>query len=109
MDPTPIESAGAARGTPGTYATGFIIAIVLTSAAFALVMKGGALPRWVVAGGIWAAAIVQILSQLHYFLHLDRSSAARWNVLALVFTLMIMFLFVGGTLWIMFDLNVRMM
>jgi cytochrome o ubiquinol oxidase operon protein cyoD len=46
---------------------------------------------------------------LHYFLHLDTSSAARWNVLALIFTFLIMILFVGGTLWIMSNLNYRMM
>jgi cytochrome o ubiquinol oxidase operon protein cyoD len=46
---------------------------------------------------------------LHYFLHLDTSSTARWNVLAIIFTLIIMVLFVGGTLWIMYNLNYRMM
>jgi cytochrome o ubiquinol oxidase subunit IV len=55
------------------------------------------------------AGIVQILVHLHYFLHLDTSSAARWNLLAMMFTLLILALFVGGTLWIMFNLNYRMM
>ena len=59
--------------------------------------------------GIFSAGIVQILVHLHYFLHLDTSSASRWNVLALIFTLLIMVLFVGGTLWIMYTLNYRMM
>jgi cytochrome o ubiquinol oxidase subunit IV len=52
---------------------------------------------------------VQILVHLHFFLHLDGSSAARWNVTALVFTILILALYVGGTLWIMFNLNSRMM
>jgi cytochrome o ubiquinol oxidase operon protein cyoD len=59
--------------------------------------------------GIFSAGIVQILVHLHYFLHLDTSSTARWNVLAIIFTLIIMVLFVGGTLWIMYNLNYRMM
>ena len=59
--------------------------------------------------GLLGAAVVQMLVHLHYFLHLDRSSSARWNVLALLFTLLIMFIFVGGSIWIMFDLNYRMM
>jgi cytochrome o ubiquinol oxidase operon protein cyoD len=46
---------------------------------------------------------------LHYFLHLDTSSAARWNVLVMLFTLVIMALFVGGGLWVIWNLNYRMM
>ncbi|MEJ2726659.1 MAG: cytochrome C oxidase subunit IV family protein, partial [Deltaproteobacteria bacterium] len=56
-----------------------------------------------------AAAVVQMLVHLHYFLHLNRSSAQRWNVLALLFTVLILCLFVGGSLWIMYNLNYRMM
>lgn len=109
MHRTPIERAGAGRGSIGSYLMGFILAIGLTAFAFAMVWKGGGLPKGAVLASIWGAALLQILVQLHYFLHLDRSSAARWNVTALVFTLMIMLLFVGGTLWIMADLNSRMM
>jgi cytochrome o ubiquinol oxidase subunit IV len=59
--------------------------------------------------GIFAAAVVQILVHLHYFLHLDRSSAQRWNLMTLLFTLMVMTIFIGGSLWIMLDLHSRMM
>ena len=104
-----MDSVGASRGSYTSYATGFILSILLTVIAFWLVMQGGVVPRWVVFAGIFGAAVVQILVHLHYFLHLDTSSAARWNVLALVFTLLIMTLFVAGTLWIMSNLNYRMM
>jgi cytochrome o ubiquinol oxidase operon protein cyoD len=104
----PIVSAGASSGSLKSYATGFIVSIVLTGFAFALVIKGAALPRWAILGGISGAAIVQILVHLHCFLHLNTSSAARWNVLALVFTVLIMVLFVGATLWIMSNLKYRM-
>jgi cytochrome o ubiquinol oxidase operon protein cyoD len=108
MSQAQIESTGASKGSFGSYATGFILAIVLTVFAFALVISG-ALPHSVTLGGIFAAAIVQMLVHLRYFLHLDTSSAARWNVLALLFTVLIMVIFVGGTLWIMYNLNYRMM
>jgi cytochrome o ubiquinol oxidase operon protein cyoD len=103
-----IETTGASKGSFRSYATGFVLAIVLTILAFALVMSG-VLPRSATLFGIFGAAIVQMLVHLHYFLHLDTSSAARWNVLALVFTLLIMILFVGGTIWIMYNLSYRMM
>lgn len=109
MNQTPLQSAGAATGSYRSYVTGFILAIILTAVSFALVMQGRQLSHGVVLSGIFGAAVLQILVHLHYFLHLDRSSAARWNVLALILTVLIMILFVGGTLWIMSDLNARMM
>jgi len=104
-----MQSAGAASGSLKSYAIGFIFAMILTAFSFALVIKGQALGRGSMLCGIFGAAVLQILVHLHYFLHLDRSSAARWNVLALILTVLIMILFVGGTIWIMFDLNARMM
>jgi cytochrome o ubiquinol oxidase operon protein cyoD len=106
---TPIDSAGANRGSFKSYVTGFILSILLTAIAFTLVMQSEGLPRLTVLFVIFGAAILQILVHLHYFLHLDTTSAARWNVLALIITLLIMILFVGLTLWIMSDLNYRMM
>jgi cytochrome o ubiquinol oxidase operon protein cyoD len=108
MNQSQIDTTGASRGSFKSYATGFVLSIVLTAMAFGLVM-GGALPSSAALLGIVGAAVVQILVHLHYFLHLDTSSAARWNVLAILFTLFIMILFVGGTIWIMYNLNYRMM
>jgi cytochrome o ubiquinol oxidase operon protein cyoD len=102
------DSTGVSRGSLRSYLTGFALALLLTAIPFALVMSSaGSAPATLAA--ICLAGLVQILVHLHYFLHLDTSSASRWNVLALIFTLLIMFLFVGGTLWIMYTLNYRMM
>jgi len=108
MKQSALDSTGAGRGNFVSYFIGFLSSVLLTAAAFLLVTDG-AIPRPVVLAGIFLAAIAQILVHLHYFLHLDRSSAARWNILALVFTILIMLLFVGGSLWIMSSLNQRMM
>jgi len=107
MSQAHIDSSGASRGTFKSYATGFILSIILTVVPFALVMSGS-LSGSALLSGIFAAAVVQILLHLHYFLHLDASSAMRWNVLALLLTLLIMTLFVWGTLWIMGHLNYRL-
>jgi cytochrome o ubiquinol oxidase subunit IV len=108
MKPSLFESAGVGKPTFKAYAAGFILAIVLTGISFALVMSGAA-PRSVALFSIFGAALLQCLVHIHYFLHLDLTSATRWNVLALVFTLLIMAIFIGGTIWIMYDLNYRMM
>jgi cytochrome o ubiquinol oxidase subunit IV len=108
MSQASIDSTGASRGSLKSYLTGFVLSLILTAIPFALVMSG----TWsssATLAGIFCAGIVQILVHLYYFLHLDTSSAARWNVLAMVFTVLIMALFVGGTIWIMNSLNYRMM
>jgi cytochrome o ubiquinol oxidase operon protein cyoD len=74
-----------------------------------LLIKGGALPKWAILAAIYCAAVAQILVHLHYFLHLDASRRERWNVLALIFTVLIAIIFVAGSLWVMSDLDYRMM
>ena len=56
-----------------------------------------------------ALAVVQILVHMVYFLHLDRSSEQRWNVIVLAFTALILLIVVAGSLWIMHNMNVNMM
>ena len=108
MSQAPIDSIGVSRGSLKSYLTGFVLALILTAIPFALVMSGALSPAATLAG-IFVAGIVQILVHLHYFLHLDTSSAARWNVRPWCLLYLIMILFVGGTLWIMCTLNYRMM
>jgi len=108
MSQAPIDSTGMSRGTLTTYLTGFVLALILTAIPFGLVMSG-AFSTAATVFAIFGAGVVQIVVHLHYFLHLDTSSAARWNVMVLMFTLLIMTLFVGGSLWIMWTLNYRMM
>ena len=108
MSHAPVDATGISRGSLRSYLTGFILSLILTAIPFSLVMSGAWPPQAALAG-IFIAGVLQILVHLHYFLHLNSSSAARWNVAALVFTILIMILFVGGTLWIMYTLNYRMM
>jgi len=108
MSQAAIDGTGAGRGSLKSYLTGFVLSLILTAIPFALVMTGNRSVS-VILAGILCAGIVQILVHLHYFLHLDASSAARWNVLALIFSALILILFVGGSIWVMAGLNYRMM
>jgi cytochrome o ubiquinol oxidase operon protein cyoD len=103
-----VDSTGASTGTLKSYLTGFVLSLILTAIPFALVMSG-ILSSSAILAVIFGAGIVQIVAHLHYFLHLDSSSEASWNVLAMIFTVLIMILFVGGGIWIMRDLHHRMM
>ncbi len=108
MSQAPIDSIGASRGSLKSYLIGFVLALILTAIPFALVMSGTVSSSTALAG-IFIAGLVQILVHLYYFLHLDTSLAARWNLVAMIFTVLIMILFVGGSLWIMWNLYYRMM
>ena len=108
MNQPSINSTGVSKGTFSSYATGFILSIVLTAIPFALVMQG-MLSHQATLIAIFSVAILQILVHLHYFLHMDVSSRARSYVVAMLFALLIMLLIVGGTIWIMYHLNYRLM
>ena len=54
-------------------------------------------------------AVVQVLVHLVYFLHLNASSEMRWNLVTIVFSAVIIFIIITGSLWIMWNLNHQMM
>jgi cytochrome o ubiquinol oxidase operon protein cyoD len=90
-----------------SYLTGFALALVLTAIPFALV-AAGTLPGVPALTVIAVAAVIQILVHLRYFLHLDLTSTPRENLLAIAFAAILIFMMIGGSLWIMFDLHHRM-
>jgi cytochrome o ubiquinol oxidase operon protein cyoD len=45
---------------------------------------------------------------LRYFLRLNLTSTRRENFLAILFAAILIFIMVGGSFWIMFDLHHRM-
>jgi cytochrome o ubiquinol oxidase operon protein cyoD len=90
-----------------SYLAGFFLALVLTVIPFALVGTD-VLQRTPSLAVIAIAAVVQILVHLRYFLHLDLHATPRENLLALAFTAVLLLIMVGGSLWIMFDLEQRM-
>ncbi|MFJ4290073.1 cytochrome o ubiquinol oxidase subunit IV [Cupriavidus sp. NPDC089707] len=90
------------------YAIGFILAVILTVIPFKLVMDGS-MDKGTILWIILGMAAVQILVHLKYFLHLDTSSEQRSNVIALLFTALILVIVVAGSLWIMYNLNANMM
>lgn len=89
------------------YLWGFVLALILTVIPFALVM-GGYLPRTQALLAIAVAAVIQVLVHLRFFLHLDLTETPRENLLAISFAAILILIMMGGSFWIMFDLNQRM-
>jgi cytochrome o ubiquinol oxidase operon protein cyoD len=52
-----------------------------------------------------ALALVQLVVQLIFFLHLGDEKKPRWNLWAFGFAAIVVFILVGGTLWIMYNLS----
>ena len=90
-----------------TYLIGFVLAVGLTAIPFYAVITH-ALPPGRTLLLIGVAAILQILVHLRFFLHLNFTSTPKENLLAIVFTAVLIFIMVGGSFWIMFALHQRM-
>lgn len=108
------SSHDAANGTKATYIAGFLISVALTLAAFLMVKvhvdRAHSYPSdTFLMLGLAALAVVQLFVQLVFFLHLGRESKPRWNAWALSFAVTVVVIVVLGSLWIMSNLNYRMM
>lgn len=108
MSHAAVDTTGASEATLKSYSIGFILSIILTAIPFGFVIYGG-LSHSLTVAALFIAAAVQIVVHLYFFLHLNGSSSARWNVLALLFSVLIMALIIGGTIWIMYHLHYRLM
>lgn len=98
---------GAAHGSPFSYLTGFIFSLIFTAAAYLSVTQH------FLSGGLLLAilsilALAQLTVQLIFFLHLGNESRPRWNLNVLLFAVLVVFIVVGGSLWIMHNLNYHM-
>lgn len=102
----PSEGALASAVDRRSYLVGFVLALVLTVIPFATVYWK-LLSATASIAVIALAAIVQIVVQLRYFLHIDFKQAPRENLVALLFAGFLILVMVGGSLWIMFDLHYR--
>jgi len=101
------------RVTAYTYIFGYILALCLTLVAFSMarahVNSGHIYP----SDGFMLAilsvlAIVQLMVQLVFFLHIDKESRPRWNLMAFGIAIVIIFILVAGSIWIMYHLNYNM-
>jgi len=102
------SSAGASQSSPKAYNVGFLLAALLTLIPFGLAMYPS-LPRSMTFLLVLACALVQIVVHVVFFLHLTTAREQRWNLVALVFTVVIILLLVGLSLWIMYYVHYNML
>ncbi|AAQ61655.1 cytochrome o ubiquinol oxidase subunit IV [Chromobacterium violaceum] len=98
----------ASHGTVKSYMVGFVLSVILTAIPFWMVM-GGAFTKQATLIGILAMAVVQIVVQLKYFLHLDFSKEGKLNTFSFLFTGMVIVLLVVLSIWIIYTADALMM
>ena len=103
------EDHGASHGTLKSYTIGFVLAVILTVIPFWLVM-GKVIPDGGKLGLVLLGfAAVQIVVHMIYFLHMNTKSEGGWNMLALLFTAMLLVIMLAGSIWVMYHLDNNMM
>jgi cytochrome o ubiquinol oxidase operon protein cyoD len=89
-----------------SYASGVGLALLLTLVPFALVhwARRPPFPLLIVIG---AFALVQMIVHFRFFLHI-RFSQKREDLQLILFSTLVLIILVGGTIWIMGSLALRM-
>lgn len=98
-----------AHGTIGSYMIGFALSVLLTVIPFWLVMFRPIESAAVTGAIITGFAVVQIVVHMVYFLHMNSKSEGGWNMLAFIFTLILVVIAISGSMWVMHHLNHNMM
>ena len=91
------------------YLTGFCLSVVLTAIPFWLVMNGVISSAHMTMFVVMGFAAVQMIVHMIYFLHMDTKSEGGWTMMALIFTAILVFITLTGSLWVMYHLNANMM
>jgi len=103
------DDLGGAHFTLRVYLGGFLVAAALTAIPFWLVMTHALANATLASAIVITFAIAQVLVHTFAFLHLNVRAQGGWNVVAYVFTAVILLIIIGGSLWIMHHLNLNMM
>ncbi|WP_442789676.1 cytochrome o ubiquinol oxidase subunit IV [Novosphingobium sp. SL115] len=99
----------AGHGSMRDYVIGFVASVVLTAIPFWLVMTDALGDKALTGIIVVAFAAVQIVVHMIYFLHMNAKAEGGWNMLALIFTVVLVVIVLSGSLWVMHHLNTNMM
>ncbi len=90
------------------YATGYILSLICTLAAYLLVVGTKLSPTTLVVAVV-VLALLQCIVQAYCFLHVRAGKRSRPELIVLGFAILVVGILLSGSLWIMFRLNERMM
>ncbi len=101
------------RKTLSSYVVGLTFSLILTLLAFAII-EFGIIEKRIFTNqftyiSLTVLAVTQLIVQAICFLRLNSSREGQWNLLPFLFTIFIIAILAGGSLWIMYNLNYNMM
>jgi cytochrome o ubiquinol oxidase operon protein cyoD len=90
-----------------SYAIGYVLALVLTGAAFAAV-RWPSFPVLTTLAIVFALALVQMIVHFRWFLHISVRQSSRDDLQLILFSTLIIGLMVSGTIVILLNLRAHM-
>lgn len=103
------DTYGTGKKTLSIYLLGMVLCVILTLISFFTAMYS-TLSVSMTLAIMFTSAILQFIVQVVCFLRLNaRNEQSRMNLMSFVFTLVILFVLIGGSLWIMWSLRYYMM
>lgn len=96
------------HGTMKSYVTGFLLSLVFTFIPYYLVVSQAITGNLLLAV-ILIFAVIQMIIQLTFFLHLGRGPQPNWNLFFLISTVGIILVIVGGSIMIINNLHYNML
>jgi cytochrome o ubiquinol oxidase operon protein cyoD len=87
---------------------GFFLSLLLTGLAYFVTIHP-TLSGISLMSVILALGTLQALIQCICFLHISAEPHPRWSLISLIFTIIVLIIVVGGSLWIMYSLDYNMM
>jgi cytochrome o ubiquinol oxidase subunit IV len=91
-----------------SYTAGLVLAILATLVSFIVAQTHLLWPPGIPVG-LMVLAFAQIGVHLVFFLHIGSGPESTNNILALAFGVLIVFLVIAGSIWIIANLNANMM
>lgn len=89
-----------------SYIVGFVLSVAATLIAYFFVVNQ-IWPKEILIYVVMAIAVIQLIIQSVFFLHIGRGSTLKSSTF--LFALLIVVIVVGGSLWIMHNLDYNMM
>ena len=96
------------HGSMKDYTIGFILSVILTAIPFWLVMAK-VLPPGTTGIVLLAFAGVQVVVHMIYFLHMNNKVEHGWSMMSTIFTVIVLFIMLAGSIWVMYHMNANMM
>jgi cytochrome o ubiquinol oxidase subunit IV len=96
------------HGSLKSYVIGIVLSFILTGISFGLAITHPVSSFWLITLLI-SMALIQSIVQLIFFLHLGQEEHPKWESLVFYFMVLVLFIIAIGSIWIMHDLDQRVM